>query len=137
MIFRERLIRLAEEIAALRAALRAKEEELDQLLPNGDLPPFKTANPVDGSIDCEGQSSVSFAGATLIEQVLRYFAAHRTEAIGPHALRALLELPTTQEKSLRATMGRLAADGKIRRVTRGRYAANIEEPKGNDPNPSG
>jgi hypothetical protein len=129
MKLRDRLIQLAEEIATLRAALRAKEAELDRLLPDGELPCFPAA------AVSSGVPVTVTTDATLIDQVLHFFATHQTEQIGPRALRALLELPPVQEKSLRATMGRLAADGRIRRVNRGRYAA-IEEQKENGPNPS-
>jgi hypothetical protein len=113
MILRERLIQLAEEIANLRAKLREKEAELDGLLPSEGLP-----LPI-----------VASAEGTLVEQTLRFFATNPDAEIGPRALCPKLGLPSAQEKSLRATMGRLVADGRLRRVGRGRYAAKIEEQK--------
>ena len=107
MILRERLIQLAEEIANLRAQLREKEAELDRLLPSEPVP----------------------AEGTLIEQTLRFFATNQGIEIGPRALYPRLGLQPEQEKSLRATMGRLVADGRLRRVGRGRYAAKIDEQK--------
>ncbi len=132
MILRERLIQLAEEIAKLRATLRVKEAELDKLLPNGKLPLKATISFPDPTITTTAlndQSPPVLRGGSLIDRTINFFATHQTEQIGPRALRARLGLPPTQEKSLRATMGRLANDGRIRRVNRGTYAASLEGEK--------
>jgi len=127
--FREHIAELIKEIVDLRVALHVKQSELDRLL----LGDGATASGTKSMADATAISTVT--QVTLTERVLRFFAANGRREIGPHELCALLELPPTQEKSLRATMGRLAADGKLRRVNRGRYAAHHASIDG-DPNKS-
>lgn len=111
---RDKIIKLAMEIGATRERLRRMEEELVQLVPDEDAAPASPAISDNGGDD----------SASIASRVVQLFGVHQGQQFGASVVAKKLGLKNPN--SLRGTLHRLAKEGRIDRVDRGKYRARKE-----------
>lgn len=129
-----------QRILALKAELRALENELDQILPKNEntsggntlrrpVPNRESAPapaPVQESSGNVASSNGTATAANLLDRILGLLTANPTASFSAEQVCDHLNLSPEQKHSVRSTLWNLNQKGRIRKIKRGEFGALTE-----------
>lgn len=122
----ERVLQLSSRIMELRRRLQESETELKALLAHTSQTPAVEQRPAPENGNGNAivhQLENALGRGTIALRIERLLAASPTQSFGAEEVARRLEIPDAQLATVRSTLHRLSAEGRIRRTGPGQYAA--------------
>jgi hypothetical protein len=126
---REHALKVMQRIIALKAELRALENELDQILPKKEDTSSRTQHrsPAEPSPASPVESPETVAGsngtANLLDRILGLLSANPTASFSADQVCNRLNIEPELKHSVRSTLWNLCQKGRIQKIRRGEFGA--------------